>query len=75
MYTNEEFRQKLGESLKAERESRGIKAIEISKKMGVNKSTISYYESGAKNMSAAALRDYCECLGISMSDFFAKYFD
>jgi len=74
MYTDDEFKAKLSHSLRRERLERGIDAIEVAKKMNLTKSAISNYETGRNNMSAAAVKQYCEAIGTNISDFFSKYF-
>lgn len=75
MYQEEEFNKQLGAALKAERLAKGETIRSMAEKMGLNHTTIYYYENGRNTISASVFKQYCNCLGISMSEFMAKYFE
>ena len=67
-----EFDAQLGEILRTERERRGLSQREIARRIGVSKSAVSLWESGARSMAAVSLAKYCAVLGVSIEYIFGK---
>lgn len=70
MKTDKQIDIQIGQVLREERTRRGYSMEYIAVKLGVNKSTISFWESGRNGMSAGALFKYCAVLNIAPSDVF-----
>jgi transcriptional regulator with XRE-family HTH domain len=64
---NEEA-QKLGDNLKKIRTKKGITQIEISKKLGVNRSFVSNLENGKTNPTLATITKLAQVLGVSTNE-------
>ena len=64
---NEEAR-KLGDNLKKIRTKKGITQIEISKKLGVNRSFVSNLENGKTNPTLATITKLAQVLGVSTNE-------
>lgn len=69
-HTNTEVqRAKLYTLLKRVRQEKGIRQVELSKKLGVPQSFVSKYESGDRRLDILELRKVCDALGISLQEF------
>lgn len=60
--------QKLGDNLKKIRTKKGITQIEISKKLGVNRSFVSNLENGKTNPTLATITKLAQVLGVSTNE-------
>jgi transcriptional regulator with XRE-family HTH domain len=63
---------KLQELLRRIRLDRGIRQIELAKKLGVPQSFVSKYEAGSRRLDILELRDVCQAVGITMQEFIRK---
>lgn len=70
-----EFDIKLGELLRAERESHHMTQIQVAEKLRVTKMTVSRWESGDRAMTAKRLLDYCKAIGIAADEIFTRMED
>jgi len=66
----DEFDKKLGEILRAERESARLSQQDMADRLGLTKMTISHWEKGKRSMKASSLKDYCAVLGITVQYVF-----
>lgn len=71
--TEREFNIKLGSALRKERKKHKLSIFDIADRLGLGKSTIAYWESGERTISAKQWKMYCDALGISLDDFVEKY--
>jgi transcriptional regulator with XRE-family HTH domain len=60
--------QKLGDNLKKIRTKKSITQIEISKKLGVNRSFVSNLENGKTNPTLATITKLAQVLGVSTNE-------
>ena len=60
--TEQEYYKKLGEDIKALRESKGVKKIDLAEKMGVKSSILSEFENEGKKISAFRINQIMEIL-------------
>lgn len=67
-----EFNIRLGNALREERKKIGYSIYDVANRIGVSKSTVSYWENGERTMSALYLKMYCDVLNISLDDFVRK---
>lgn len=68
MQSSKDFDVRLGTMLRIQREAAGIKAADVAKALGVNRSTITFYETGRNAMSASVLVDYCRAIGFDPAE-------
>ena len=66
----DEFDKKLGESLRAERDSARLSQQDMADRLGLTKMTISHWENGNRSIKASSLKDYCAVLGITVQYVF-----
>lgn len=66
----DEFDKKLGEILRAERESARLSQQDMADRLGLTKMTISHWENGNRSIKASSLKDYCAVLGITVQYVF-----
>lgn len=66
-----DFDLNVGNQLKKLRQDRNLSMQDISDRLNVSKMTVSRWESGEVRMYGRSLKDYCDCLNISLSEFFA----
>lgn len=66
----DEFDKKLGEILRAERESAKLSQQDMADRLGLTKMTISHWENGNRSIKASSLKDYCAVLGITVQYVF-----
>lgn len=66
----DEFDKKLGEILRAERESARLSQQDMADRLGLTKMTISHWEKGNRSIKASSLKDYCSVLGITVQYVF-----
>ena len=64
-----EFNIRLGKTLREERKRIGYSIYDVAERIGVSKSTVSYWENGERTMSALYLKMYCDVLNIGLDDF------
>lgn len=64
------FDQTIGMYLRNCRTKKNIPLQEIADKTGVTKMTVSRWETGEVSMYVQSLKDYCDCLNISISEVF-----
>lgn len=64
------FDQTIGMYLRDCRTKKNISLQQIADKTGVTKMTVSRWETGEVRMYAHSLKDYCDCIDISISDVF-----
>ena len=65
-------RKLLGEILQAERHSKSIEQEELAQKLGVKQACISKTENGSRKMDMIQLLDYCNALGITLTELSIK---
>ena len=70
--TDKEFYTALGSVLRNERTKRDLSLLDIAERIGCAKSAVHYWETGEKAMSALYLSKYCDVLGMTIDDVFAK---
>lgn len=63
---DQEFYKALGQALRYERKKKDIAQEYVAEQLNVTKMAISNYETGKRQMSAKALQQYCEVLGVSI---------
>lgn len=68
MQSSKDFDVRLGTMLRIHREAAGIKATDVARALGVNRSTITFYETGRNAMSASVLLDYCRAIGLDPAE-------
>ena len=66
----DEFDKKLGEILRAERDSARLSQQDMADRLGLTKMTISHWENGNRSIKASSLKDYCAVLGITVQYVF-----
>lgn len=66
----DEFDKKLGEILRAERDSARLSQQDMADRLGLTKMTISHWENGNRSIKASSLKDYCSVLGITVQYVF-----
>lgn len=69
---NKKKRRLLGEILRAERHFKGIEQEELAQKLGVKQSCISKTENGSRKMDVIQLLEYCNALGITLTELSIK---
>lgn len=62
----------VGRSIKKIRESKGISGKFVSKRLGIDPSTLSKYESGDREVKAKMLPMIADALGVEVADFFKE---
>lgn len=62
-------REKLLGLLKRIRQDKGIRQVDLARKLGVPQSFISKYESGDRRLDILELRQVCDAVGISLEEF------
>ena len=60
--TEQEYYKKLGEDVKALRESKGMKKVELAEKMDIQSSILSEFENEGKKLSAYRIHQIMEIL-------------
>ncbi len=68
----QEFYEMLGAVLRQERKKRGLSLVDVAKRLNISKSSLAYYETGERAISALMLKRYCDLLGYSLDEIFAK---
>lgn len=61
------------EVIKSEREKRSYKQNELADKLGIKQSFISKTESGDRRLDVIELLEYCEAMGLSLTDFVFRF--
>lgn len=59
--------------LKDLREKANIRQVDLAHRLKRPQSFVSKYESGEKNLSLIEIREVCESLGITLSDFVRRF--
>ena len=62
-------REKLLGLLKRIRQDKGIRQVDLARKLGVPQSFISKYESGDRRLDILELRQVCDAVAISLEEF------
>jgi transcriptional regulator with XRE-family HTH domain len=51
----------------------GIRQVDMARALGKPQAFVSYYESGARRLDLLELRQVCNVLGVSLTDFVRKF--
>jgi transcriptional regulator with XRE-family HTH domain len=62
-------REKMLKLLKDMRQKRGIRQVDLAKRLGVPQSFISKYEAGERQLNILELRQICQSMGVAFEDF------
>jgi len=67
------LQQKLLNQLRKARLDSGLRQVDLAKRLNQPQSFVSKYESGERILDLLELRQICEVLGISLSDFIQQF--
>jgi transcriptional regulator with XRE-family HTH domain len=68
-----EGQEKLQKLLQSSREKAGLTQVELATKLKRPQSFVSKYESGERRLDLVELRDICQALGVSLTEFVRKF--
>jgi transcriptional regulator with XRE-family HTH domain len=59
--------------LRSYRERAGLRQADVAERLGLPQSFVSKYESGERRLDLIELRQVCQALGVSLSDFVVAF--
>jgi transcriptional regulator with XRE-family HTH domain len=72
-FTGTSEQQRLQELLRQIRMDAGLKQTDLAEQLGQSQSFVSKYESGERRLDLLELRQICEAIGISLTEFVRKF--
>ena len=72
-FTGTSEQQRLQELLRQIRMDAGLKQTDLAERLGQSQSFVSKYESGERRLDLLELRQICEAIGISLTEFVRKF--
>jgi transcriptional regulator with XRE-family HTH domain len=69
-YMVKQFDEKLGETMRRFRETKGITLLQVAEMMNVTKVSVHYWETGKRQINASALKEYCAAIGVKVQQLF-----
>ena len=72
-FTGTSEQQRLQKLLRQIRTDAGLKQTDLAERLGQSQSFVSKYESGERRLDLLELRQICEKIGLSLSEFVSKF--
>lgn len=67
-----EIEKAIGLHLKELREAKGLSLREVADRLNCSHASVHCWETGKRSIYAKTLSDYCDILGVTLSEFFSK---